>query len=186
MGSAWWILFASAISNPLCQICKKLTSTTRETKIYSTQNRALLKYWIGGYPCYNLTINLTENQSFTYLVSTIGYYSVVSVYVYRFHSNVFQLSGLDFAVPFREDGVSYQNYIKYQINLRMRLLLLRQTNPNLFSEPIPLSEATIQSSELYKQIISKHYPTVSMDLLGEANAEVVFLRIKYASEINDH
>jgi coiled-coil and C2 domain-containing protein 2A len=69
--------------------------------------------------------------------------------------DVFQLLGLNFSVPFGEEGDTYLNFIKFQDNLRMKLLKLRETKPFLFTEPIPLSEQSIKSSELYKKIIAK-------------------------------
>lgn len=69
--------------------------------------------------------------------------------------DIFQLSGLNFSVPFGEEGETYLNYMKFQDSLRMKLLKLRETKPFLFTEPIPLSEQSIKSSELYKRIIAK-------------------------------
>jgi hypothetical protein len=76
-------------------------------------------------------------------------------------------------VPFKEDGVSYQNFVKFQLNLRMKLLQLRDRNPTLFTEPIPLNEHVIKSSELYKQMVAKHFPSVAMDNMTADDKEQV-------------
>jgi hypothetical protein len=87
-------------------------------------------------------------------------------------SNVFQLSGMDYAAPFREEGVSYQNFVKFQMSLRMKLLQLRDSHPHLFTEPIPLSEQIIKSSELYKQIIAKHFPAMVLGVTADDKDDV--------------
>jgi hypothetical protein len=46
---------------------------------------------------------------------------------------VFQLQGLDFAIPFKEEGSYYTNYIRFQQALRMKLLRIREIKPYLFT-----------------------------------------------------
>jgi hypothetical protein len=48
---------------------------------------------------------------------------------------------------------SYGNYFKYQASYRLQLLRLRELKPYLFTEPIPLSEEIIRTSELFKKIL---------------------------------
>lgn len=67
--------------------------------------------------------------------------------------NIFQLGGEYFSSIHSEDGVSYGNYFKYQPSARLRLLRLRELKPYLFTEPIPLSEELIRTSELFKKIL---------------------------------
>ena len=73
--------------------------------------------------------------------------------------DVFHLAGLDFSVPYGEDGVPYTNYVAFTKALRMRLLVLRDLRPHLFTEPIPLSEDIIKTSELYKSILATQQGT---------------------------
>jgi hypothetical protein len=78
--------------------------------------------------------------------------------------DVFLLTGLDFSIPFSEDGFPYTNYVKFSHALRMKLLMIRDLKPHLFTEPIPLSEDYIKASDLYKSILAAEYgnvPTVS-------------------------
>lgn len=68
--------------------------------------------------------------------------------------NIFQFGGEYFASLHKEsDGVSYGNYFKYQSSYRLQLLRLRELKPYLFTEPIPLSEEMIRTSELLKKIL---------------------------------
>lgn len=70
------------------------------------------------------------------------------------HADVFNLYGYEYSVPYAETGVSYLNFIKFQESLRIKLLKLREQKPFLFTEPIPLSEKDISSSELYNNLLT--------------------------------
>ena len=78
--------------------------------------------------------------------------------------DVFLLSGLDFAVSFKEDGVPYTNFVALSQPLRMRLLMLRDLKPHLFTVPIPLSSEEIKHSDLYRSILASHSNTYSAGL----------------------
>jgi hypothetical protein len=78
--------------------------------------------------------------------------------------DVFLLSGLDFAVSFKEDGVPYTNFVALSQPLRMRLLMLRELKPHLFTVPIPLSSEVIKHSDLYRSILASHSNTYSAGL----------------------
>ena len=76
--------------------------------------------------------------------------------------DVFLLSGLDFSVSFKEKGgMPYTNYVALSQPLRMRLLMLRDLKPHLFTVPIPLSEDVIKNSDLYMSILSSQSTTYS-------------------------
>ncbi len=65
----------------------------------------------------------------------------------------YYLFGKHFAESFSEDNQNYENYLKFSPNLRLQLLKLRDSKPYLFTDPVPLSDAVIQRSELYKKIL---------------------------------
>jgi len=70
------------------------------------------------------------------------------------HSDVFRLYGQDFAVAFEDDaGIGLSNFMKLAPGNRMKLLQLRNYKPHLFTAPIPLSEAEIRQSELYRGLL---------------------------------
>jgi len=69
--------------------------------------------------------------------------------------DVFNLTGYEYSIPFTEDGASYLNFIKFQESLRIKLLKLREKRPFLFTEPIPLAEKDISSSELYRNLLTE-------------------------------
>ena len=76
--------------------------------------------------------------------------------------DVFLLNGLDFSVSFKEkSGIPYTNYVALSQPLRMRLLMLRDLKPHLFTVPIPLSEDVIKNSDLYMSILSSQSTTYS-------------------------
>ena len=57
------------------------------------------------------------------------------------------------AMSYGEGGASYSNYLKVKPPDRISLLMMRQVKPYLFTEPIPLSEATIKKSEFYRNLL---------------------------------
>ena len=67
--------------------------------------------------------------------------------------DLFQLQGSDYADFFGSDGYIFANFVKFKESSRMKLLKLRHFKPYLFSDPIPLSENIIRSSELYRNIL---------------------------------
>ncbi len=72
------------------------------------------------------------------------------------NKKVFHLFGHNFAVAFSEGGESYDNYLRFKEGPRSQLLRLRQQSPHLFTEPIPLTDAEIRSSELYRRLLTQH------------------------------
>ena len=76
---------------------------------------------------------------------------------------VFHLFGHDFAVSFTEGGHSYDNYMRFKEGLRVQMLRLRDQNPYLFTEPIPLTDDEIRQSEFFRRILAQH--TTSSPLL---------------------
>lgn len=71
-------------------------------------------------------------------------------------NDMFRLSGAEFGAVFTtEDGHFFNNYVRYKETPRMKLLQLRCVKPYLFNGPIPLNEAIIKHSELYKTIFTK-------------------------------
>jgi hypothetical protein len=71
-------------------------------------------------------------------------------------NEVFRLYGADFGAVFHgEDGYALSNYVRYKETPRMKLLQLRCVKPYLFNAPIPINEAVIKHSELYKAIFQK-------------------------------
>lgn len=73
----------------------------------------------------------------------------------------FQLHGGDVSVYFSENEESYSNYLRFQMGYRLRLLVLRDLKPFLFSEPIPLSEKFIRHSQYYRSILANSSPKVN-------------------------
>ena len=61
-------------------------------------------------------------------------------------------------MPFTEGGESYQNYMRFKDGPRSQLLKLREQKPHLFTEPVPISDEAIKSSELYRRILSQNTP----------------------------
>jgi hypothetical protein len=83
---------------------------------------------------------------------------------------LFRLEGLDFAVPFGEDGAYYQNFIRFQSSARMRLLKMRELKPFLFSDPIPMTDAEITRKETFKALLALE-PDPLMNLADEVPRE---------------
>ena len=88
--------------------------------------------------------------------------------------DLFRLYGEQYAVVFQENGApgaGYSNFMKFTSSNRMKLLMLREYKPFLFTgmkcslidagyyclifvAPIPLSEAEIKQSELYRNLLN--------------------------------
>lgn len=82
--------------------------------------------------------------------------------------DVFLLAGLDVSVSFGEGGIPYTNYVAYSQSLRMRLLILRDLRPHLFTESIPLSEDVIKASDVYRSILAAQSGNYSSGLATAA------------------
>jgi hypothetical protein len=65
------------------------------------------------------------------------------------------IGGSSAAASFSENGESYANFLKCKVPDRIRLLLMRESRPYLFSEPIPLSDAIIHKSEFYRSLLTE-------------------------------
>ena len=71
-------------------------------------------------------------------------------------SAAFRLYGDTFGAMFHaEDGHLLNNFVRFKETPRMKLLQLRCVKPYLFNAPIPLNEAVIKNSELYKTIFAQ-------------------------------
>ena len=70
----------------------------------------------------------------------------------------FRLFHDESALLLTENGQSYANYMKFQQGLRIKLLQLRTKKPYLFSGPVPLNEAVLKHSDIYKNLIQAAYP----------------------------
>jgi hypothetical protein len=70
---------------------------------------------------------------------------------------IFRLATDEYGLLLSEQGVSYANYLKFQQGIRIKLLQLRTKKPFLFSEPIPLAEAVLKRSDLYKSLLHSAY-----------------------------
>ena len=96
---------------------------------------------------------------------------------------VFHLDGLDFAVPFGEDGGFYDNYMRFQGSLRMQLLHMRQAKPFLFSEPIPMTDAEIRNKEIFKALLAQE-PDPLMHLTDESMRDAAELAAAESAALN--
>lgn len=65
------------------------------------------------------------------------------------------VGGKGAADNFSQNGNSYANFLKTKVPDRIRLLMMRESRPYLFTEPIPLSEAIIQKSEFYRSLLAE-------------------------------
>ena len=84
------------------------------------------------YPTSSLLFSLAPIRSTDFVSLSLFSYEM-NISISCSDRNVFQLAGLDFAVPFMEEGESYLNFVKFQMSLRMRLLCLRDVKPYLFT-----------------------------------------------------
>jgi hypothetical protein len=64
------------------------------------------------------------------------------------NEELFRLNGHHFSVFFQMEGGYFVNFAKFKENLRIKLLQMRSTKPYMFTDPIPLSEAVIKSSDV--------------------------------------
>ncbi|CAM9315544.1 unnamed protein product [Ectocarpus fasciculatus] len=65
------------------------------------------------------------------------------------------VGGRGAVVTYSENGNSYSNFLKSKVPDRIRLLMMRESRPYLFTEPIPLSEAIIQKSDFYRSLLAE-------------------------------
>ena len=82
------------------------------------------------------------------------------------------IGGNTSASSFSENGNSYSNFLKTKVPDRIRLLMMRESRPYLFTEPIPLSEAIIKSSEFYRSLLLEGSPPEARPLLGNTTDSV--------------
>jgi coiled-coil and C2 domain-containing protein 2A len=94
-----------------------------------------------------IDVNDPDNDHLLYLISKRGVGG---------ENEVFRLPGNEFGAIFTaEDGHYFSNYVRYKETPRMKLLQLRCIKPYLFNSPIPINEAVIKASEVYKAIFTK-------------------------------
>jgi len=85
----------------------------------------------------------------------------------------FRLQGEHGAVFRAQDGGLLTNYVRYKETPRMKLLQLRCVKPYLFNAPIPLNEAVIKNSELYKTIFQQELHETMARIGGEGSGGYV-------------
>lgn len=69
--------------------------------------------------------------------------------------DIFQLFGAQFTVMYGEENTDYSNFLRFQLNDRMKLLKLRDSRPYLFTEPIPLQQSAIRKNEVLRNILAR-------------------------------